>query len=129
MVSGFLRRLSGDLEILLSQSFRNEKMSNSIPMINEVLTILRLYHGFTQNELSEEVGISQSVISELEKGRRPVSLEILEKYSQGLGVKKSQLMFFAEELEGHAPIRRGKLIVARKALNLLKKIGPKENVA
>ncbi|UWQ55958.1 helix-turn-helix domain-containing protein [Leisingera caerulea] len=97
------------------------------PMINEALTIARLYWGYSQTELAEALGMSQAMVSEIERGTKSVTLDTLEKYSTVLGVRKSQLMFFAEEIEGDAPIRKGRLIVARKALNLLDKLKPSES--
>ena len=97
------------------------------PMINEALTIARLYWGYSQTELAEALGMSQAMVSEIERGTKSVTLDTLEKYSTVLGVRKSQLMFFAEEIEGDAPIRKGRLIVARKALSLLDKLKPSES--
>jgi len=100
------------------------------PMINEALTLARLYWGYSQIEMAEMLGMSQAMVSEIERGSKSVTIETLNRYSDVLGVRKSQLMFFAEEIEGEAPVRRGRLIVARKALDLLEALKPKElNVA
>jgi len=96
------------------------------PMLNEALTLARLYWGYSQVELSEMLGLSQAMVSEIERGSKSVTIETLNRYSDVLGVRKSQLMFFAEEIEGEAPIRRGRLIVARKALDLLEALKPKD---
>lgn len=96
------------------------------PMINEALTIARLYWGYSQTELAAALGISQAMVSEIERGTRAVTLETLGRYSDVLGLKKSQLMFFAEEIEGEAPVRKGRLIIAEKALRLLRKLKPDE---
>lgn len=100
------------------------------PMINEALTLARLYWGYSQIEMAEMLGISQAMVSEIERGSKSVTMETLKRYSDAFGVRKSQLMFFAEEIEGEAPVRRGRLIVARKALDLLEALKPKDlNVA
>ncbi len=96
------------------------------PMINETLMIARLYWGYSQTELALALGISQAMVSEIERGTKAVTLETLGRYSDVLGIKKSQLMFFAEEIEGEAPVRKGRLIIAEKALHLLKKLKPAE---
>ena len=96
------------------------------PMINDALRLIRLYHGFSQAELAEEIGLSQSLNSEIERNAKPVSIEVLERYSQKLGVRMSQLMFFAEELEGEPVQKRGKLIVANRVLKLLESFSPRE---
>lgn len=96
------------------------------PMINEALALARLYWGYSQVEMAEMLRMSQAMVSEIERGSRAVTIETLSRYSEVLGVRKSQLMFFAEEIESEAPIRRGRLIVARKALDLLEKLKPAE---
>jgi len=95
-------------------------------MINEALKIARLYWGFTQTEMAEKLGISQAMVSEIERGTKSVTFETLDRYSKVLGIRKSELMFFAEEIEGEAPIRKGRLILAEKALRLLDKLKPSD---
>lgn len=95
-------------------------------MINEALKLARLYWGYSQIELSQATGISQAMVSEIERGEKAVTMETLDRYSIALGVRKSDLMFFAEEIEGNAPIRKGRLILAEKALRILDKLKPKE---
>ena len=98
------------------------------PMINEALKLVRLYWGFNQEELGERLDLSQSMISEIERGAKSVSLETLQRYSNGLGIRMSQLMFFAEEIEGEPPLKRGRLIVANRVLKLLDALRPDEPV-
>ena len=95
-------------------------------MLNEALKLVRLYWQKTQAELAVELGVSQSLISDIEAGRKSVSLDLLERYSTSLGIKMSQLMFFAEELEGQPIQRRGKLIIAEGVLTLLQRLQPDE---
>ena len=94
------------------------------PMINEALALARMYWGFSQIEMAEELGVSQAMVSEIERGSKAVSMEMLDRYSVALGVRKSQLLFFAEEIEGHGPVRKGRLIVAQKALQILQSLKP-----
>lgn len=96
------------------------------PMINDALRLLRLYLGMSQKELATELDISQSMVSEIENGGKSVSMEVLERYSTKLDVRMSQLLFFAEELEGEPIKTRGKLIIASRVLQLLEKLSPKE---
>lgn len=96
------------------------------PMINDALRLLRLYLGLSQKDLALELEISQSMISEIENGSKSVSMEILERYSTKFDVRMSNLLFFAEELDGEPIKTRGKLIIADKALRLLDSLAPKE---
>lgn len=95
-------------------------------MMNEALRLLRLYCRFTQSEMATRVGVAQSLISDIEGGRKTVSMDLLEAYSKAVGVKMSQLMFFAEEIDGQPIARRGHLIVAEKVLSILEKMRPAE---
>lgn len=95
-------------------------------MINDALRLLRLYLGLSQQALAVELEISQSMISEVESGTKAVSMELLERYSQKLDVRMSQLLFFAEELDGEPIKTRGKLIIASRVLTLLEKLSPRE---
>lgn len=99
------------------------------PTINEALRLLRLYCRYSQAEMAERVGVTQSLISDVENGRKSVSMDLLEAYSAAVGVKMSQLLFFAEEIEGQPIARRGQLIVAEKVLHLLEKLRPVEREA
>ena len=96
------------------------------PMINDALRLLRLYLGLSQKEIASELELSQSMISELESGTKSVSMEVLEKYSTNLNIRMSQLLFFAEELEGEPVKTKGKLIIANRVLKLLDKLSPRE---
>lgn len=95
-------------------------------MINEALALARMYWGYSQQEMADALGMSQAMVSEIERGTKSVTLETLDRYAIALGVKKSQLMFFAEEIEGHGPVRKGRLIVAEAALKILRKLKPAE---
>lgn len=96
------------------------------PALNEALRLARLYWGYTQAELAEHLHVSQSMISSVEAGNKGVSMELLSKYSIGLKLRMSDLLFFAEELEGQPVASRGKLIVANKVLELLDALSPRE---
>ena len=99
-------------------------MSMKIKMLNESLRILRLYWGKSQEDLAAELGISQSYLSEIERGRKEVTIEILQRYSDLLHIPMSSLMLFAEQMEGEPPLKRGRLFIANKTLNLLNNYFP-----
>ena len=99
------------------------------PTINEALRLLRLYCGFSQAEMAKRLSVAQSLVSDIEGGRKNVTMDLLESYSEAVGVRMSQLLFFAEEIEGQPIARRGQLIVAEKVLQLLEKLRPAEREA
>ena len=94
------------------------------PLLNEALLVARKYWGFTQAELAESMGVSQAMISDIERGSKAVSMDMLDRYSEALGIRRSQLLFFAEEFEGQPPARRGRMVIAEKTLSLLKRLKP-----
>ncbi|KTW02990.1 transcriptional regulator [Sphingomonas sanguinis] len=98
-------------------------------MINEALRLLRLYCGLSQAEMAKKLSVSQSMISDIEGGRKSVTMDLLEAYSNAIGVRMSQLLFFAEEIEGQPVARRGQLIIADKVLKLLEKLKPADREA
>lgn len=55
--------------------------------------------GLTQEELALELDMSASEISHLESGRRNPTLGTLQRLAGGLGVRCSQILALAEELE------------------------------
>ncbi|MGO4561981.1 helix-turn-helix domain-containing protein [Rhizobiales bacterium 3FA27D7] len=96
------------------------------PMINDALRLLRLYLGLSQKQIAVELDLSQSMISEIENGTKTVSMDVLDKYSVKFNVRMSQLLFFAEELDGEPLKMRGKLIIANRVLKLLERLSPRE---
>lgn len=94
------------------------------PMINDAVRLLRLYLGLSQKELATKLEISQSMVSEIESGSKSISMDLLERYSERFDVRMSQLLFFAEELDGQPIPKRGKLIIASGVLSLLEKLSP-----
>jgi len=50
-------------------------------------------------ELSKKLGISQSYLSEIERGKKTPTLDLLQKYGEVFNLKVSTLLFFSEELD------------------------------
>ncbi|HDL8800735.1 TPA: helix-turn-helix transcriptional regulator, partial [Yersinia enterocolitica] len=67
-------------------------------MINRALKTIRLFHNIKQSELADKLCISKSYLSELESGKKTVSFDILEKYSNNFDIPVSSLVFFAERI-------------------------------
>lgn len=85
-------------------------------MLNKALKIVREVHRMKQGELAGALGISKSYLSELERGEKKVSLEVLNKYAQTFDVPASTFLSFMEALEGESDARRAR---ARKLLSVL----------
>lgn len=88
-------------------------------MLNEALRLVRAYHALTQTQLSFELGISNSFLSEIESGKKAPSLELLDKYAKRFDLPVSALLFFSEHLNSSKPSSKVRLAVAKKAISLL----------
>ncbi len=89
-------------------------------MLNEALRLIRVYHDMRQSETAEKLGISNSYLSEIEKGRKKPTLEIVEKYSTVFRIPMSSILFFSENLDENPSFKSAKRLVASKIVNLMK---------
>ena len=87
-------------------------------MLGEALRLIRVYHDMKQKDAAELIGVSTSYLSEIEKGRKVPTLEIIQRYADAFGLPVSSIMFFAESVEGGS-IDRAKSIVAGKMIGLM----------
>ncbi len=74
-------------------------------MINKALRLIRQFHGLQQRELSEQLGISKSYLSEIENGRKTVSYSLLQNYSEIFEIPTSSLVFLSETLSNDNPTK------------------------
>lgn len=89
-------------------------------MLNRALRLLRTYHQLKQVELAQRLGISNSYLSELEKGEKTPGLDLLEKYAEVFKMPVSSILLFSETLDdGHKVGSRLKFAAADKILRLL----------
>jgi len=68
-------------------------------MLNEALKQIRLFHQLKQVELAKKLDISKSYLSEIESGRKSVSMDLLHKYAEVFSVPASSLLLFSENIE------------------------------
>ena len=68
-------------------------------MIGETLRRLRGIYGYSAREMSSLLGISSSYLSEIERGKKEPSLEIVNHYAEILGMRPSSLLRFSEEYD------------------------------
>lgn len=88
-------------------------------MLNEALRLIRVYHDLSQIQLSYDLNISNSYLSEIESGKKSPTLELLGKYSNRFDIPVSSLLFFSENLEKSKVTDKVRLGVARKVVELL----------
>jgi transcriptional regulator with XRE-family HTH domain len=87
---------------------------------HRALKLIRQYHRLTQVELAQQLGLSKSFISELEKpdGKKP-SIDVLERYAKHFRVPISSLLLFAEKTSPADFPERSRVAVAGKILKML----------
>ena len=87
-------------------------------MIHRALKLLRSYHNLKQKDLAARLGLSPSHLSEIESGSKPVSYELLEKYSKVFDIPVSSITLFAEAAQSGQP-KGIQAAIADKALRML----------
>lgn len=88
-------------------------------MMNEALRLIRVYHDLRQNEMAEQLGISKSYLSEIEKGVKTPSLELVNKYANYFKVPTSSIMFFSENINNTGAYEKARGVVAAKIIRLM----------
>lgn len=88
-------------------------------MINEALRLIRVYHDMRQSEVAEKLGMSSSYLSEIEKGSKKPTLELVEKYAVLFQVPASSIMFFSENMNKGASYENARGFVASKIISLM----------
>lgn len=89
-------------------------------MINEALRLIRVFHDLKQFELADRLGVSKSHISEVEKGVKSPSLDLIERYAKEFKLPVSSIMFFAEELPQAKGGDRVRSKIAGKVIDILR---------
>ncbi len=69
-------------------------------MINKALRMAREFHHMKQNELAKQLDISTSYLSEIEAGKKPASVELLEAYGRVFKIPASTFLLFKEHVDG-----------------------------
>jgi len=87
-------------------------------MLGEALRLIRVYHDLKQKEAAERLGVSASYLSEIEKGSKTPTLDVIDKYSRTFDIPASSILFFSENLENSGS-KGARSFVAAKVLALL----------
>ena len=89
-------------------------------MINRALKLIRQFHSMTQSALADRFSMSKSYLSEIESGKKPVSYELLEKYSKEFDISVSSLVFFSESLQSKNKIsEKFRSVFSKKVLDIM----------
>ena len=88
-------------------------------MLNEALRLVRVFHDLNKTQTADRVGLSKSYITELERGDKKVTMEVLEKYADGFSIPLSSLVFFAEQAANPSATEKTRSFVVGKTLKML----------
>ncbi len=94
-----------------------KKVKTYQQVIGETIEQMRTEKGWTQGELAEAVGTSQSAIHRIEKGGQNVSLEMIKKLSEALG---NQILSINDSVSQSYRIRGGKELSGEITVNTSK---------
>ncbi|MFE1572704.1 helix-turn-helix transcriptional regulator [Comamonas odontotermitis] len=99
-------------------------------MLHRALRLLRTYHQISQTELAKRLGISNSYLSELEKGDgKEPSLDLLSKYAEIFKMPVSSILLFSEQIDsGMKPGTKLRVAAADKILRLLEWLEERDSV-
>lgn len=95
--------------------------------IVKVLRCLRVFHGMTQAELAEKIGMSKSYISEIEAGAKRVNVEILEKYATEFDFPLSHIMIYSEIAADNSLAEKARTYLSCKAVAFFEFIAAQNN--
>ena len=101
-------------------------------MIGETLRYLRVFNDYTMVQLSQELQLSQSYISEIENGRKQPTLQVIDKYSEFFNIKPSTIMLFSESLDQdkkytESGMKQRVAYAGMKLLRIIEKVGKLED--
>jgi transcriptional regulator with XRE-family HTH domain len=80
-----------------------EKKQNPL---SEALRLLRIYSDISQGDLALSLQFQNNVLSQIENGRREITIKTLEKYAEFFDVNIKDITFFAEQIKNNKNIKR-----------------------
>lgn len=88
-------------------------------MIGDVLKRTRFVYGYKASEMSSELGISASYLSEIENNKKHPSLELLQKYADIYGIRLSSLILLSENYDEAEKLGKGTAFIRNMMENLI----------
>lgn len=72
----------------------------------EGLRLLRVYSDISQGDMASHLQFQNNVLSQIENGRREITIKTLEKYAEFFKIKASDITFFAEQIKNNKDIKK-----------------------
>src|SRR3546814_7476352 len=82
-------------------------------MLGEALRLIRVYHDLKQKQAAERLEVSTSYLSEIERGLKTPTLDIIQRYATVFDMPVSSIMFFSENLDQKSTLDQARTFVAR----------------
>ena len=80
-----------------------EKVFNPL---SEALRLLRVYSDISQGDMAVNLKFQNNVISQIENGRREITIKTLEKYAEFFKIQVKDITFFAEQIKNNKNIKK-----------------------
>jgi DNA-binding XRE family transcriptional regulator len=80
-----------------------EKKQNPL---SEALRLLRIYSDISQGDLALALQFQNNVLSQIENGRREITIKTLEKYTEFFNLNIKDITFFAEQIKNNKNIKK-----------------------
>jgi transcriptional regulator with XRE-family HTH domain len=88
-------------------------------MLGEALRLIRVFHDASQRELAAQLGLVQSHLSEIEKGKKLPTIPLLERYAEHFDIPVSSILFFSEAIDRESTSDRVRGVISKKILKML----------
>lgn len=88
-------------------------------MIGDVLRNIRLFHKVKVVELASEFNISQGYLSDIERGVKSPTIEILEMYSKKFEIPLYGILFLNENKDDSEALKKFKKLLSKKTSQLI----------
>jgi len=97
-------------------------------MLNDALKQIRMFHEMKQVELAKKLDISKSYLSEIESGRKSVTMDLLQKYGEVFSVPASSLLVFSENIDAAKTSDKLRLKCANKIIKVMEWVSARHEV-
>src|SRR3546814_19737090 len=99
----------------MTHSFPTRRASDLLKgdaMLGEALRLIRVYHDLKQKQAAERLEVSTSSLSEIERGLKTPTLDIINRYATVFDMPVSSIMFFSENLDHPSTLDQARTFVA-----------------
>lgn len=82
-------------------------------MLHKALKTVRTFHRVSQTKLADDLAVSKSYISEVESGKKNVTMNVVNQYSEYFDIPASGILELSEAMDNKKKMPRHKKLIAR----------------